>query len=696
MNAPCQISVGPGQSLVSLISSLCLLVALPGKFGGTALHASPGPATTGGIPAAMASVRTYQQGTMLYLETVDDAGSSRRVGVDTHWGGTIVEVSLNGKNFVNANDPGRMIQTSLWDGNVDYNRNWSYNPYQAGDEAYDPSPVLAQAVGADTIYTKTWPLQWSPWASGGNGGPVESDAEIEQWVSAIPGHPNGFHVHMKVTHFGTDSHASCGQEYPVVYANRGIDTFVYYGGEQPWSGGALTHYTMPLNPARSPELYTPENWGAYVDADDFGLTVYMPGSYPWMYGFNAPGPSPGGTNHFVGTTPVSWDPGLVVESDFYVFTGSVTDARAVIYALHPQQPSTSPFPPFGYLDQPQPDSTVHGTITVEGWVLSLSPLTDIGVYVDGVRCGTGTAGTPRDISFAYPHTPPNVGFQFALATNRFANGVHTIVAKATDASGKVATFQTKRVTISNATPGDFNGDGHVDLPWQNTITGERCLWLMSGTAFLTDASLGVIPTQWSIAGVGDFNGDGQADLLWQNIATGERCLWLMNGPAFVSGLTLGVVPTDWSIAGVGDFNGDGQPDIIWQNAVTGERFVWLMNGPAFASGHSLGLVPTQWAIAAVADFNRDGWPDLVWQNGSTGERFLWMMNGTAFQSGIPLGAVPVQWSIAGAGDFDGDGQADLVWQNTVTGERFVWLMHDTHFNSGLSLGAIPVEWSIRK
>ena len=51
-------------------------------------------------------VRTYQSGTRLYIEsgnTVDVA----RIGLETTWGGSIVEVSVNGTEFVNRHDTGR-------------------------------------------------------------------------------------------------------------------------------------------------------------------------------------------------------------------------------------------------------------------------------------------------------------------------------------------------------------------------------------------------------------------------------------------------------------------------------------------------------------------------------------------------------------------------------------------------------------
>ena len=51
-----------------------------------------------------------------------------------------------------------------------------------------------------------------------------------------------------------------------------------------------------------------------------------------------------------------------------------------------------------------------------------------------------------------------------------------------------------------------------------------------------------------IAGTGDYNGDGKPDIVWTNTLTGERTVWLMNGTALSSSLYLANIPAGWSIA----------------------------------------------------------------------------------------------------------------------------------------------------
>ena len=235
---------------------------------------------------------------------------------------------------------------------------------------------------------------------------------------------------------------------------------------------------------------------------------------------------------------------------------------------------------------------------------------------------------------------------------------------------------------------------NADILWQNTVTGQRLIWIMNGTTLAYGVSLPTEPTSWSIAGTGDFNRDGNADIIWQNTITGQRLIWIMNGTTLGYGVSLPTEPTDWSIAGTGDFNGDGKSDIVWQNTSTGQRVIWIMNGTTLAYGVSLPTEPTAWSIAGTGDFNGDGKSDIVWQNTSTGQRVIWIMNGTTLAYGVSLPTEPIDWSIAGTGDFNGDGKSDIVWQNTSTGQRLIWIMNGTTIQYAVNLPTEPTDWSI--
>jgi hypothetical protein len=256
------------------------------------------------------------------------------------------------------------------------------------------------------------------------------------------------------------------------------------------------------------------------------------------------------------------------------------------------------------------------------------------------------------------------------------------------------TSRAAALTVPVAAKGDFNGDGKIDLIWENTGTGERYAWMLNGPTFLSSAYLGTVAPAWHIAGAADFNNDGKIDLFWQNLSTGDLYLWLMSGTSFQSSVYLGNIDPQWHMVATGDFNGDGYADLVWENTSTGDRYLWRMTGTAFRSSVYLGNVPPAWHIAAVADFNGDGKVDLLWQNTSTGEIYVWLMNGTTFVSSVFLGVVPTDWSIAAAGDFNGDGKPDIAWQNMVTGDRIAWMMAGTNYSSSAYIGRVPINWKI--
>jgi N-acetylneuraminic acid mutarotase len=241
------------------------------------------------------------------------------------------------------------------------------------------------------------------------------------------------------------------------------------------------------------------------------------------------------------------------------------------------------------------------------------------------------------------------------------------------------------------------------LLWQKLTTGERSVWLMTGTSWPGGSSYVPyqVPSEWSIVGVADFNRDGFGDILWENSSTRDHSIWFMDGDNW-SGqyLLLPTAPAGWSVTAVGDFNGDEHQDLIWVNE-TGERSIWFMKGTSVAGYGGLPKVDPKWRIAGTGDFNRDGQTDLVWENLSMPRnmrRSIWFMNGSTWTNQyVLLNAVDVPdgWSIAAVGDFNADAKPDLVWQNMTTGERTFWLMNGTSIGSYANLTTVSdLGWSI--
>jgi Big-like domain-containing protein len=399
---------------------------------------------------ADAIVRTYQVGSVLYLES-GNAADVARIGLETAWGGSIVEVSLNGTEFVNRHDTGREVQVSYRDGNI-----IQWNPTLGGDDFNQGTPTIAYDLTSSSLSTKAQPLQWYAQSFGGTlGQPVFGDVLVEQTVTAVTNQPHTFKVHYKATHLANDLHPDAAQEFPAVYTNGNYNRFVYYGGVSPWANGAVSVTQFPNLPAFSPELYVPEHWGALVDTQNLGLTVFVPSQYPYVLGFaslspGGSGPTDDWTNYFAPFVTFDIGPNFVFQGDIYLIAGDYTAARQIIYQMHQNLPSADILPPTGSTDTPSSGATVSGLISVSGWALDNVSVSKVEVLVDRSVDGVATYGSPRpDVAGTFPHAPPNIGFSYSLDTTKYPDGQHTINVRTTDNSGNAAVFGDVVINIAN-------------------------------------------------------------------------------------------------------------------------------------------------------------------------------------------------------------------------------------------------------
>ena len=241
--------------------------------------------------------------------------------------------------------------------------------------------------------------------------------------------------------------------------------------------------------------------------------------------------------------------------------------------------------------------------------------------------------------------------------------------------------------------GDFNGDGHADLVYQNRTNDTVEIQFLNGNAAVGGGMIANSPfgAGWMIAGTGDFNQDGKSDLVWQNKSTAQVEIQFLNGTTAIGGGTISnnAFGADWKIVGSGDFNGDGKTDLVWQNQFTDVAEIQFLNGNTATGGGVIANSPfgAGWDIMAVGDFNSDGKADLVWQNQSSGLVELQFLNGNAAIGGGAISNNPfgAGWFVTGSGDFNGDGKADLVYRN-LTGTTNIQLLNGT---TPLAAGTVP-------
>ncbi len=409
-----------------------------------------------------AGMSTTVSGHMVYLDRQAD-GHHYRMGLNLAWGGAITEVSVDGVNTVNADDPGREIQIALYEGGGRYDLcagcsgSWGWNPVQGGDRHGHGSPAAIVDRQAGGVHVRVQPLEWFPDdKGGGRSRGVPSDVQLDLFMSSVQEHPAGFRVHYVVTHLGRDRHASTVQELPAVYPLLGFDRYVYYGGPAPWTG-ALTAVIDAVSPLETPPWQgrdQTETWGSHVDATGEGVTVYVPGAYGHSVGFRLDQSVGGrriGTNYFHLTAALGLEPGEVREGDYYVFAGAVGAARDAIAALHAAEPPGDLFPPFGFGHTPREGDTVAGTVAIRGIAMDDTGVERVEVLLDGAPLGAAQTALPSpELGVEWSALGARAGYAFAWDTRAVADGPHRLGVRIADAAGHVAEYESAVVVANGA------------------------------------------------------------------------------------------------------------------------------------------------------------------------------------------------------------------------------------------------------
>jgi hypothetical protein len=223
---------------------------------------------------------------------------------------------------------------------------------------------------------------------------------------------------------------------------------------------------------------------------------------------------------------------------------------------------------------------------------------------------------------------------------------------------------------SSVLAADFNADGKVDLAvgrW--TAQGVGVLLGNGDGTFLSPGYDSSTSGYWvSTLAPGEFTGDGRLDLLTGAYQRGVQLLAGSGEGVFASSIVVDWCCFEFPVA-TADFNRDGALDLLWTNYHGGANGVSVFfgnNAGGFAGGPGSPGLPSPY-FPAVADFNADGVLDSAWTNLDHGSVSLLLGSGNyGFQS-------PTQFATGGsprgaaAADFDGDGRMDLAVANHASG-----------------------------
>ena len=373
-----------------------------------------------------------------------------------------------------------------------------------------------------------------------------------------------------------------------------------------------------------------------------------------------------------------------------VFTGSITTSitSQTVYPVGSQEPNPFTYSAFA------PSLTMALKLIVDGGGAYTIPVAENGNFApnldnvnfadvapacaglpQGDACQEDTVGTVPGatytglvtgvVEFEMPVPPTLVGptgtISFEDTSNANAVLGTAALGAATGALGfGNASTNAASTGSSVGTPGDFNGDGKLDLVFTNRVAGTLTVLLGKGDGTFTTApsvAVGAVPAAVALA---DFDGDGNLDIAVAN--QGSNTVTILLGKGNGTFTALGTAPATGSApAGIvaGDFNDDGIADLIVTNQNDQTVTILLGNGDGtFAGNEPFETTNTPGAIVA-GDFNGDGKLDLAIAVTSGVNIYLGRGDGSfALSSSTATTAVSV-YSLAVA-DLNNDGKLDLV------------------------------------
>ena len=211
-----------------------------------------------------------------------------KLGIDLGWGGTVSYLEDKTcaipdlTNLVNRHDTGRLIQQSFsgvqendeYKPGVSFDSKWRYNPVQGGDQYNNPSRLIDVVITENSLYIKSQPQDWS----------LDNALTPSYYENTYTLDGDCVKVDNRFTDYSGWEHPFAGQELPAFYTVSYLDTFVWYNGEEPWTGDALSSKNdLPFWGDHAGECTfvlrekNTETWCAWIHGgDDYGLGVYVP------------------------------------------------------------------------------------------------------------------------------------------------------------------------------------------------------------------------------------------------------------------------------------------------------------------------------------------------------------------------------------------------------------------------------------
>jgi hypothetical protein len=256
-------------------------------------------------------------------------------------------------------------------------------------------------------------------------------------------------------------------------------------------------------------------------------------------------------------------------------------------------------------------------------------------------------------------------------------------------SFEIVPLETVSETSSNASIGDLNGDGQLDIV---LVKGRH--WQVTSKVFFGDGNGHFMPgpalpskaTKSYSASLADMTKSGHVDMVLSNDAPDPKLVLLNDGKGnFTVGGTYGDPKWPTRNAAVGDLNGDGYPDIAVANREM-TSYVCLNDGKLHFDCRPLPDSPSA-ATVAIADMDGDRANDVIYACRDSCQSVVYFNDGKGdFARRVPWGPPKSSTRAMAVADFDGDGHLDIAACHEQMG-CFVYL-NDGKGNFG---GGIPFQ-----
>lgn len=250
-------------------------------------------------------------------------------------------------------------------------------------------------------------------------------------------------------------------------------------------------------------------------------------------------------------------------------------------------------------------------------------------------------------------------------------------------------------TSANASIGDVDGDGHLDVVLVKGRHWPLVDYVLPGDGaggFGAARPLGPTADRSYSGVLVDMDGDGDLDVVVSNDDPDPKVVHLNDGTGHFSvGSTFG--RPEWSTRHirVTDLNADGLPDVVLANRTgddSGFNYVCMGESGGRFSDTCDGFSRESATTITPADFDGDGDLDLAVPHREGGQGYIYLNDGRGgFGERRPFGPADAAIRTAEAADLDGDGHLDLAVIDQRRGPAVLWGRADGGFEEVEGLGA---------